>query len=78
MNRLTRRSRIPVLVVKSRVRSSYRNILVATDFSEPSRHALETVGRWFPDLKLTIFNAYDIPTRGWCCMGNALRMRIER
>jgi nucleotide-binding universal stress UspA family protein len=65
VDRLLRRSRIPVLVVKNRVRQPYHRIVVATDFSDSSRHALEAAARYFPNQTLTIFHAYNPPLSGW-------------
>ncbi len=64
VDRLVRRSRVPLLVVKNRVRHPYHDIVVATDFSEPSRHALDAAARFFPDKPLTAFHAYDPPMSG--------------
>jgi nucleotide-binding universal stress UspA family protein len=64
VDRLLRRSRVPLLVVKQRARSPYGNILVATDFSESSRCALQAAMAFFPDQKLGIFHAYDAPLAG--------------
>lgn len=61
VDRLIRNSSVPVLVVKNRARRPYHHIVVATDFSEPSRHALETADRYFPGSPLTIFHAFDAP-----------------
>lgn len=61
---LLRRSNIPLLIVKDRARSPYKDILVATDFSDPSRHALATAARIFDDQQLTVFHAYDAPMAG--------------
>ena len=61
---LLRRSSMPLLVVKSRPRRQYRHIVVATDFSESSRHALVAAMRMFPEQRLTIFHAYDTPMSG--------------
>ncbi|HEX7075218.1 MAG TPA: universal stress protein [Hyphomicrobiaceae bacterium] len=52
---------VPVLVVKSRASNPYRQIVVATDFSRYSRHALDTAAAFFPDRPLTLFHAYDAP-----------------
>jgi nucleotide-binding universal stress UspA family protein len=65
VDRLLRNSDLPVLVVKNRARRPYRNILVATDFSEASRHALEATVRYFPGQALTIFHAYSPPMSGF-------------
>lgn len=61
VDRLLRRSRVPLLVVRNRPRGPYRNIVAATDFSDPARHALQVTERLFPDRKLTLFHAYDVP-----------------
>lgn len=61
VTQLTRRSEVPVLIVRKRGRRPYRHVVVATDFSDSSRHALEAAARFFPNGSLTIFNAYDAP-----------------
>lgn len=52
--RLLYKSRGPVLVVKQPARTLYRNILVATDFSDYSLHALQRCHQLFPDSQLHI------------------------
>jgi nucleotide-binding universal stress UspA family protein len=64
VERLARRSRIPVLVVRKRGQRPYRHVVTATDFSAASRHALEAAVRFFPSADLTLFHAYDVPMRG--------------
>ena len=49
----------PLLVVRKRGLRPYRNIVSATDFSLPSRQALETAVRLFPDAAHSVFHAYD-------------------
>lgn len=61
VDRLLQRSRIPQLIVKQRVRAPYANILVATDFSDCSRCALQTTMAFFPGQKLGLFHTYDPP-----------------
>ena len=63
VERLARRSRVPVLVVRKRGHRPYRHVVAATDFSEASRHALEAVDRFFPSARLTVFHAYEVPMR---------------
>jgi nucleotide-binding universal stress UspA family protein len=58
---LVRKSPVPVLVVKTRPRGPYRNVVVATDFSQGSRTALETAVTLFPDGGIRLFHAYDVP-----------------
>lgn len=72
---LLRRSQVPVLVVKNRPRRPYRHIVVATDFSESSRHALVAAMHIFPEQALTVFHAYDLPTSG--LMSDAASYRRE-
>jgi len=47
----------PLLVVRQRCRAPYRRVLVATDFSTASRHALYTALHWFPQAALTLYHA---------------------
>lgn len=61
-DRLFRRSRLPLLVVKGRPRRPYENIVFATDLSDSSRYALETAARFFSGQRLTIFHAYSPPS----------------
>lgn len=75
MDRLLRRSRLPVLVVRERPRGPYRHILAATDFSASSRHAIELAARLFPEQTLTVFHAYSAPMSG--LMTNAASYRRE-
>ncbi|MES2624678.1 MAG: universal stress protein [Pseudomonadota bacterium] len=51
---------VPVLVVKSRPHDAYRNIVVATDFSEGARSALETTLVMFPNEQIILFHAFDV------------------
>jgi len=64
VDRLLKRSRVPLLIVKQRARVSYGNILVATDFSECSRCALRVAAAFFPDRRLGVFHAYDASLAG--------------
>jgi nucleotide-binding universal stress UspA family protein len=63
VERLARQTPIPLLVVKSRVRP-YGEILVATDFSPPSQHALTAAARFFAHAPLTLLHAWEVPFRG--------------
>lgn len=61
VDRLARRSRIPLLIVRDRAFAPYPDIVVATDFAPPSRLALETAAAWFPDSRFHLFHGYDVP-----------------
>ncbi|WP_454890478.1 universal stress protein [Sphingopyxis chilensis] len=65
VDRLIRKSAVPVLIVRDRAFEPYHNMLVATDFSESSRVALETAVRFFPDAGISLFHAYDVPFAGY-------------
>lgn len=58
---LARRSPVPLLVVRNRPRAPYSHVIVATDFSEASRHTLRTAAALFPEATLTLFHAFDNP-----------------
>ncbi len=58
---LARRSPVPLLVVRNRARESYRQVVVASDFSPASRHSLRTAAALFPGATLTLFHAFDNP-----------------
>ncbi|HVK73910.1 MAG TPA: universal stress protein [Kofleriaceae bacterium] len=61
VDRLLRTSDVPLLIVTDRPRRPYQQIVVAVDFSDASRVAVETAARWFPGSPLTVFHAYDAP-----------------
>jgi len=54
----------PLLVVRNRVAAPYQRIVVASDFSASSRHALQAAAALFPDRELTVFHAYEMPLSG--------------
>lgn len=63
VERLARQTPVPLLIVKSRLRP-YGEVLVATDFSSPSGHALTAAARFFPRTPLTLLHAWEIPFAG--------------
>lgn len=48
----------PLLVVRKRSRGVYRRIVVATDFSASSRHALRAAAKLFPGRELVLYHAH--------------------
>lgn len=64
VDRLARRTYVPLLIVKSRV-WPYEEILVATDFSEPSQQALIAADRFFPTAPLTALHGWEVPFAGF-------------
>ncbi|MFG1347741.1 universal stress protein [Xanthobacter autotrophicus DSM 431] len=73
VDRLLRRSPLPLLVVRNRARHDYREIAVAADFSAASRYAFEMAIRIFPADPLTVFHAYESPLGGLAPDSDALR-----
>jgi nucleotide-binding universal stress UspA family protein len=63
VDHLVRRTPVPILIVKSRAKP-YREIVVATDFSESSRHALNAAAAFFPHAALTLLHAFEVPFAG--------------
>jgi len=61
VEQLLRRLPVPILIVRNRVRSAYEHIVVATDISEPSAHALQMALRFFPNQKLHLLHASEAP-----------------
>ena len=55
----------PVLVVKKRPRADYRRIMIATDFSEPSKHAIAAAAQMFPGAELHLLHCYHVPFAGF-------------
>ncbi|NKE44230.1 universal stress protein [Roseomonas frigidaquae] len=65
VDRLVSHAPMPVLVVKGRPRGAYGEILVATDFSESSRQALQAALHLFPAARITLFHAFQVPFEGF-------------
>jgi len=61
VEQLLRRLPLPILVVRNRPRDAYRHVVVATDFSRFSAHALQMALRFFPDQPLYLLHAFDVP-----------------
>lgn len=64
VERLLRQSTLPLLIVKDRAHAPYLDIVVAADFSDSARLALETALDFFPNRQLTVFHAYEAPMAG--------------
>lgn len=54
----------PLLVVRQRVRGPYQRVVVATDFSESSRHALLAAAWLFPGRELILYHAHALAMSG--------------
>jgi len=73
VDKLLRKTPVPVLVVKSRARDMYRNVVVASDFSDHSRIALETALTLLPAASVTVFHAAEVAYDGLVDHRDALR-----
>ena len=61
VEQLLRRLPVPILIVRNRARDAYQHIVVTTDFSESSAHALQMAVRFFPAQPLYLLHASDVP-----------------
>lgn len=61
---LIRRLGVPVLRVRQKADTPYRNILVGIDMTEASHRALQTASALFPDQPLSVLHAYEPPLPG--------------
>ena len=77
VERLARRSPAPLLIVRKRGRRPYSHVVVATDFSDSSRHALEAAACFFPQQVLTLFHAYDAPMSSIATDAAAVRKQFR-
>ena len=59
MEKIVRKGDRPVLAVKRPVRAPYHRVLVATDFSDPSRQALRLGLRLAPGARIYLLHAYQ-------------------
>ena len=78
VDHLVHHAKAPVLIVKERPRADYGQILVATDFSDFSAHALRTTLEFFPNAKIELVHAYHVAYEAWLKSdGVAAEMRSD-
>lgn len=65
VDHIIRNAEVPVLIVRARPKGPYRQVLVATDYSDCSRVALLTAARLLPDALITLVHAFHVPFEGW-------------
>jgi nucleotide-binding universal stress UspA family protein len=56
---------MPVLTVRTRPWRDYGTLIVASDFSETSAHALRQAVSMFPNAHMTLTHAYRVPFEGF-------------
>jgi len=59
VDRVVRAMTAPLLVVKGRARNPYKDVVVATDFSEASLSAIEFTLKLFPDARIALLHCYQ-------------------
>lgn len=59
LEQLLRRLPAPLLIVRNRPRDAYQHIVVTTDFSVPSAHALQTAAGLFPGQPLHVLHVFE-------------------
>lgn len=64
VDELVRHARIPLLVVRRRVHGDYRGWVVASDFSDAARKAMQTAEVLFPQATPYLLHGYDVPFHG--------------
>ncbi|WFL77303.1 universal stress protein [Altererythrobacter arenosus] len=62
---ILRQTECPTLVVKHRARAPYGHIVVGTDFSPASAHAIIEAARLFPDTRIHVVHAWHVPFAGF-------------
>lgn len=62
---VVRRAETPVLVVKERAHHDYQQIMVAVDFSESSKNAVQTALNFFPTAQITLAHAFHVAYSAW-------------
>lgn len=63
--RVIRSRACQVLMVKARPQSDYRRLMVAVDFSDCSRRALEFAVKLFPNAEFHVVHAFDVPFKAF-------------
>ncbi|MEO8626493.1 MAG: universal stress protein [Betaproteobacteria bacterium] len=76
--RLLRKIRRPVLVVKRESHGTYNNVLVPVDLSEYSASALNLALTVAPTAQITLVHAFDLPFEGKLRMAGVSHSEIER
>jgi nucleotide-binding universal stress UspA family protein len=64
VDRILRYALQPVLTVRDHAHVAYRTMAVATDFSPPSKEALDCALAFFPNAKATVVHAYEDTLHG--------------
>jgi nucleotide-binding universal stress UspA family protein len=61
IEKVLRQIAVPILIVRNRPRARYQHIVVTTDLSAASAHALQMALRFFPHQSLHLLHAFQVP-----------------
>lgn len=75
--RVIRAGDIPILLVKDRVSGPYRQVIVGTDFSIYSKHAVEFAIKFVPNGEFHLVHAYGVPFEGFL-YGHDTRRQVAK
>ncbi|KAF1696099.1 universal stress protein [Pseudoxanthomonas koreensis] len=64
VDRLARRSPVPVLVVRNRAHAPYRRMVVASDWSASAERAFQAATSLFPDAATSVLHGFEVPMVG--------------
>lgn len=64
VERVSRASRVPVLLVRDRATQAYQRVVIGIDFSVYSRRAIEFAVQFAPDAEFFGVHAYEVPFKG--------------
>ncbi|MHB0916206.1 MAG: universal stress protein [Thiobacillus sp.] len=76
--RLLRKTRRPILVVKQPAREAYRSVLVPVDFSPWSRGAIRLARAVAPQAEIVLLHAFDAPFEGKLRIAGVAEETIRR
>lgn len=64
VDRLARRSPVPVLAVRGRANAPYRRMVVASDWSSSAERAFQVAASLFPDAAASVLHGFEVPMAG--------------
>ncbi|MFN2382153.1 MAG: universal stress protein [Guyparkeria sp.] len=76
--KIVRAASVPVLVASAEPTHAYQKVVVAIDFSESSRAALQTALEWMPRAQFTLVHAYETWFESYIEAATYERLRREQ
>lgn len=78
LDRLLRLDSARVLIVRQHPRADYRHVLVSSDFSAPSKIALQAARALFPAARISLLHGFDVPLLGFVGDGREAMLASTR